>query len=412
MKIAIVGGGISGLVCAHLLEGEHEVTLYEKNDWLGGHAHTVPVELGGRCYWVDTGFVVYNESNYPRFTELLRELRVSSRPTSMGFGLRCDRSGIEYATHTPAAIFAQRRNLTRPWYWRLWADVVRFYREAPGLVQDETDKRTLGELVTQRYSEPFAELHLFPMVASIWSIDLEQARELPASLFVRFFQRHGLFELRRRPRWRVIEGGSRSYVDALHRRLAGCVRLSSPVRSIRREAHGVVISGSGFAETCDHVILACHSDESLAMLDDPTSAERAVLGRLRYQQNGVVLHTDASLLPRNPRARSSWNYHLSESDRVTLTYSMNRLQGLDAPEELCVTLNEGASIDPRSVIDSYRYAHPVYDLEAMSARAAHGEISGIDRTHYCGAYWYDGFHEDGVESAYRVCHALLGKPTR
>lgn len=406
MRIAIVGTGIAGLTCAHALHPRHELRIFEANDYAGGHTRTVDVEVAGAHYPVDVGFIIFNHRNYPNFSRLLRALQIRSRPTSMGFSVRCDQSGIEYATHSLNAMLAQRRNLLRADFFRLWRDVRRFYREAPALLAHPEEKLPLGEyLAAERYSRAFVEQHLIPMVAAIWSTDRDQVREFPAALLLRFFEQHGLLSFRDRPQWRVVEGGSRRYVDAMIRGFRDRLELSCPVRRVRRRAGGVEIETDGDSARFDHIIFATHSVQALALLADATAAERAILGALRYQENDVALHTDESVLPRCRRARSSWNYHVRSEDpeRVALTYDMNRLQGLAAPIPLLVTVNETDQIDPDQLLLVERFGHPILDGAARRAQQERCAIDGVGRTHFCGAYWGFGFHEDGVRSGLEVC---------
>lgn len=405
-RVAIVGSGISGLAAAHVLRRACEVEVFEAADWLGGHTHTVPVEVEGRRYDVDTGFIVFNERTYPGFCRLLAQLGVESKPTEMSLSVRCERTGLEYAGGTLGQLFADRRNLVRPSFLRMVRDVPRFYRDARRLLAAPDEKVTLGAWLAGRgYSREFVELHLVPMTAAIWSAEPGRVLEFPALTLLRFFENHGLLSLRDRPRWRVVAGGSARYVEALVAPFRDRVHLRCPVRAVRRLPGGVEITtGDGARRRFHHVVLATHADQALALLADPSPAERAVLGAFRTQPNDVVLHTDAGLLPRRRRAWASWNYHAGTSDAVgaAVTYHMNRLQGLDAPVELCVTLNQSGRIDPARVLARFRYRHPVLDLAATRAQRHHAAVSGQRRTHYCGAYWGSGFHEDGLQSALRV----------
>ena len=406
MRIAIVGSGISGLVCAHLLHGAHDVTLFEAGEHAGGHTHTVDIELHGRVHAVDTGFIVFNDRTYPNFTRLLARLEVARQPTTMSFSVRCDRTGLEYNGSTLNQLFIQRRNVVRPSFLRMIGDILRFNREAPRTLGTPAAGRPLRELLAAGgYSKGFVEHYLVPMGSAIWSMPPARLLDFPAGFFVRFFSNHGLLSVSDRPQWFVIEGGSRSYVERLLAPLRDRVRLRTPVMAVKRTAGGVELEPGG---RFDHVILACHSDQALRLLADPTPAEREILGALPYQENEVVLHTDASLLPRRRGAWAAWNYRIprEKQETVAVTYHMNALQGLEAPEELCVTLNRTAEIDPARVRGRYRYAHPVYTLEGLAAQRRHAEISGVSGTHFCGAYWGYGFHEDGVNSALAVCKAF------
>jgi predicted NAD/FAD-binding protein len=406
VKIAIVGTGISGLVSAHLLHRDHEVTVFEAGDRIGGHTHTVPVELDGERHAVDTGFIVYNERTYPNFTKLLAQLRVETQPSDMSFGVVCEESGIEWASSSLNEVFAQRRNLLRPSFYRMLRDALRFNREARGLLDE---KATLGDwLCGAGYSAEFVERYVVPMGAAIWSAAPAQFLRFPAAAFVRFFDNHGLLDRPPGVSWRVIRGGSQRYVEALVAPFRDRIRTRSAVRSVERRGRGVRIAGDGWVERFDRAVLAVHSDQALRMLADAGVAERQVLGRIRYQENDVTLHTDASLMPRCRRAWASWNYRVPREvrERVFVTYHMNRLQGLRSRHPLLVTLNADDRIDPARVIAQFRYEHPVFDAGAMEAQKLHAVIDGVRGVHFCGAYWGYGFHEDGVKSALAVGRAF------
>jgi len=406
MKVAVVGSGIAGNVAAHHLASEHQVTVFEAGDHLGGHTHTHDIDWQGSRYAVDTGFIVYNERTYPNFIRLLDRLGVASKPTEMSFSVKCDTSGLEYNGHSLNSLFAQRRNLFSPSFHRMVRDILRFNREAPGTLEDGLAEMPLGDYLAHcRYSREFIDRYIIPMGAAIWSTDPVKMQAFPASFFIRFFMNHGLLELRNRPRWFVIRGGSREYLKPLSAPYADGIRLHTPVERIRRLPIGVEIHTRRHgAEFFDAVFIATHSDQALRMLADPTPAERSVLGQLGYQQNEAVLHTDESVMPLSRRAWASWNYHLqSGRESVALTYDMNRLQGIDAPARFLVTLNNSDAIDPRKIIRRMVYEHPVITPGSVAAQGRRDEISGHNRTYYCGAYWRNGFHEDGVVSA---LHAL------
>lgn len=404
-RVAVIGGGVSGLVSAYLLQRRHEVDLYEANDYIGGHTHTVDVEQEGRRYAVDTGFIVFNERNYPNFTRLLGTLGVGSQPSPMSFSVRVEPEGLEYGSRSLNSLFARRRNLLNPSFRRMVSDIVRFNREAPGLLEGAADP-TLGEyLEANGYSDAFREHHILPMGSALWSAPLDEMSRFPARFFVRFFANHRFLQISGRTPWRVVRGGSRSYVEALIRPFAERVRLSCPVRTVRRIAAGVEVETvGGEPKRYDAVVMASHSDQSLRMLRDPTEAERQVLGAIGYQRNEVVLHTDESVLPRRRRAWASWNYRVDgdSTRRAQVSYNMNMLQGIEAPETFCVTLNDGGGIDPARILGRYVYHHPHFTIEAVAAQKRLDEINGADRVFYCGAYWGFGFHEDGVNSALEV----------
>jgi predicted NAD/FAD-binding protein len=394
MRIAVIGAGIAGNVAAwHLHRAGHDIAVFEAGSHVGGHTHTH--EIDGHA--IDTGFIVYNARTYPKFVALLEEFDVASQPSSMSFSVRNESTGLEYNGTRLSTFFAQRRNLLRPSFYRMLADIVRFNREAPRLI-DTHPSSTLGEyLEGNRYSREFIRDYIVPMGAAIWSTHPQRIFGFPACFFVRFLSNHGMLSLDDRPQWRVIRGGSARYVEKLVAPFRHRIRLNSPVRSVRRIAGGVLVDGERF----DHAFIACHSDQALAMLADPSPAEREVLGAIRYQENEAVLHTDASLLPRRRRAWAAWNYHVlpEPGGPVALTYNMNILQGLDARDTYCVTLNRSADIDPARILKRLVYHHPLFTPEAVAAQKRHGELNGARRTYYCGAYWRFGFHEDGVASA-------------
>ncbi len=412
VRIAIVGTGISGLTAAYYLARKFEVTLFEAQDYVGGHTHTVDVDLDGRRFAIDTGFIVFNDWTYPNFIRLLDELGVESEPTSMGFSVRCDRTGWEYSGNSLATMFAQKTNLLRPRFHRMLRDILRFNRQGKSLLNRVSDDLTVGQFLEKySYSEPFRDQYLFPMGSAIWSCPAHKFADFPIRFILEFYVNHGLLNLRDRPTWRVISGGSRVYVEKLIAGFRDRIRLKTPIARIRRTDSAVEIAPQGNApETFDHVILACHSDQALALLADPSPAESEVLGKFPYERNVALLHTDESLLPRHRRTWSSWNYHVSrdQPDRATLTYHMNILQNIKSNTQFLVTLNEEHAVNPARVLGRYIYHHPVYTTARAAAQARHPELIDRRRTSYCGAYWGNGFHEDGVRSALRVCEALCG----
>jgi predicted NAD/FAD-binding protein len=416
MRVAVIGAGISGLVAAHRLAAEHEVTVFEAEDRPGGHTHTIDVDTPEGTLAIDTGFIVYNERNYPEFVKLLAELGVESQPTRMSFSVRCEHTGLEYCGSSMNAIFAQRRNLLRPGFYRMLRDILRFNEEGTAIARSrftaDEGELTVGEYLEYNgYSASFREQYLLPMAAAIWSASPQHVGEFPLSYLARFFDHHGLMQLSDRPQWRVIRGGSRQYLQPLMRRYADGFRPATPVERVSRDPRGVtVVPRDGGPEHFDQVVFACHSDQALAMLTDPTDKEREVLGAIRYQQNEAVLHTDAGLLPRRRRAWAAWNYCRPQQDarRVAVTYSMNILQSLPTDTQYLVTLNQSDRIDPACVIRRIDYAHPVYDVPSVRARRRRREISGVNRTAYCGAYWGFGFHEDGVQSAIAAVDDICG----
>jgi len=411
VRIAIVGTGVSGLVSAHLLSRAHEVTVFEADERIGGHTHTHRVERFGRVYEVDTGFIVFNHRTYPSFTHLLDRLGVASQPTAMSFSVRDEGSGLEYNGTDLNRLFAQRRNLLRPSFYRMVRDILRFYREAPALLAGPDEGLTLGAYLTcHGYSRAFVEQHLVPMGAAVWSADPRTMLEFPARYLVQFFANHGFLQVNDRPGWRVIRGGSARYVEPLVRGFRDRIRLGAAVRQILRRRDGVRVCATGAEpERFDAVVIAAHSDQALAMLGGAARpAEREILGAITYQPNEAVLHTDARLLPRRRRAWAGWNAHVLAGGpaAATVTYNMNLLQGLTSPEPFCVTLNRSAAIDPQKIIARMTYHHPVYTRASVAAQRRWAEVNGVDRTWFCGAYWGYGFHEDGVRSGLAVARAF------
>jgi predicted NAD/FAD-binding protein len=407
MNVAVIGAGISGLGAAYVLQREHRVTVFEQARRPGGHAQTREVERGGRTYPVDTGFVVYNETTYPSFVRLLELLGVDSRPTSMSFGVRCDATGLEYCGTSLNTVFAQRRNLLRPSFLRLLIDILRFNGRADRDLREASPTDTLGDYLSRGgYSEAFRAYYLGPLVAAIWSLDPARVHEFPLRFLVTFLSRHRLLRVRRQLRWRVVRGGSARYVERLVGALRDGVHTGATVRSVRRGTDQVEIAVDPDERLrFDHVVIATHSDQALHLLADPSEAEREVLGAIEYQANEGTLHTDTSLLPRNRRARANWNYRVPRRARgaPVTTYDMSGLQGLDSDVPLCITLNDSDAVDPDRTIYRQTYSHPVYTTAAIAAQRRWDAISGVRNTHYCGAYWGAGFHEDGLASALAVC---------
>jgi predicted NAD/FAD-binding protein len=409
MRIAIIGAGISGLVTAHLLGPDHDVTVFESARYAGGHANTIRVDTPNETHQVDTGFIVFNDRNYPNFERLLHRLGVASQPSSMTFSVSDGRGDFEYNGSSPNGLFAKRAHLATPWFHRMIADMARFNRAARALlVSDASDRAhpSLGHwLEQQRFSQPFIDRLIVPQASAVWSADPQQMWSFPARFLLEFFDNHGMLSFRGRPQWRTVAGGSARYVEALLRGFTGRVLLEAPVRAVSRHRdHVEVTPASGEPQRFDEVVLATHSDQALSLLADATERERDLLGAVPYQANEAVLHTDVRMLPRRRRAWASWNYHLSDqpNDRTTVTYHMNRLQSLRAEDDFCVTLNRTGEIDPRHVIRTIQYAHPVFTADGLRAQQRFAEINGRDRVHFCGAYWGWGFHEDGVVSALRV----------
>jgi uncharacterized protein len=407
MRIAVIGSGIAGMTAAHLLSPDHEVILFEAARRIGGHTHTVRVDFpGGLSYAVDTGFIVFNAATYPNFIRLLKRLGVGWQPSDMSFSVQCERTGLVFSPQNLDALFVQRRNLLRPGFLRMLVEALHFRRAARHLMETGDNATTLGSyLRKKRYSAMFADQFILPMGSAIWSSDPERFRDFPVGYLARFFHNHGFLNVRQQPQWLAVRGGSSSYIAPLTRPFQRGIRLNSPVIAVRRDAEAVQITAAHQPpERFDQVIMATHSDQALAMLVDATDTERAVLGAIPYQENLTVLHTDRRLLPPQSAAWASWNYHIPRhpTGRVALTYLMNRLQDLEAPEQFLVTLNRPEAVAPEREIARMVYHHPIYDPPGLKARHQHATISGHNRTHFCGAYWGYGFHEDGVKSALAV----------
>ncbi|SEI04001.1 NAD(P)/FAD-dependent oxidoreductase [Pseudomonas asplenii] len=409
MKVALIGSGISGLTCAYLLNRQHSITLFEAADWIGGHTHTVDVTVNGQSHAIDTGFIVFNDWTYPNFIRLLGQLGVSHKPTEMSFSVHDPATRLEYNGNTLNSLFAQRSNLLSPAFWGMLRDILRFNRLA---IDDLEQQRiaadtTLGAYLREgRYGERFIQHYIVPMGAAIWSMSLTDMLGFPLQFFVRFFKNHGLLSVSDRPQWRVIEGGSSRYVEPLTASFRQHIRLNCPVSRVERDDQGVLIHSASGSERFDKVIFACHSDQALKLLAEPSDAERQILGALHYADNEVVLHTDTRLLPDRELAWASWNYRLGGQRQAAVTYNMNILQGIASDTTFCVSLNQSAEIDPRKVLARYTYAHPQYNLAAIAAQQRWEELYGNQHTYYCGAYWANGFHEDGVNSALRVAGAF------
>lgn len=412
-RVAVVGTGIAGmLAAAEVHRAGHEVTVFEESDRIGGHTNTVTVEEDGGPVRVDTGFIVFNDRNYPNFEAMLAELGIPSQPANMSFGVSDGRGSFEWAARGARGIFARPRHLVDPQFIRMLSDLVRFNREARELIGTNGHGPSLRDFLEDgRYSEYFIDRLIVPQVSAVWSADPEQMWSFPASFLATFFENHGVLQIRNRPTWRTIPGGSRRYVEALTSPFADRIRLGLPARRIRRLDAGVAVAHEDGEELFDEVVLSCHADEALAILAEPSRAEREVLAAFPYQPNEAVLHTDTSLMPYRRSAWASWNFHLSDepTGRTTVTYDMNRLQSLACRERYLVTLNRTEAIDPERVIRRIDYAHPVFTKEGIAAQRRWEEISGVDRIHYCGAYWRWGFHEDGAWSGLRVAAALGGR---
>lgn len=415
MDIIVVGTGISGMAAARWLDEEHGITVLEKSDRPGGHAHTVDVQGADRAVSLDTGFIVYNERTYPQFCELLDQLEVQTAPSDMSFSFRCDRSGLEYSGTNLNTLFAQRTNLLSPGFWKMIWDILRFNRQARNYMDAETSKSwTVGEFIQeQNYSQRFMDDYLLPMAASIWSARTDSILSFPADSLLAFFDSHGLLQLSDRPEWRFVRGGSREYVEQLIKPFEDSIHYETPVRAVRRtpaddSGSNVRVETEDSTYLADAVVLACHGDQAFELLEQPTDQEANVLEHFEYKQNTAYLHTDRSLLPESPRAHAAWNYRRTDDPDTGLvvTYNLNRLMDLETRDQYLVTLNAGELVDPESVIDTIPFRHPQFHRGAFQAQEQHNAINGTRNTYYCGAYWGYGFHEDGVQSARRVARAL------
>jgi predicted NAD/FAD-binding protein len=407
-RIAIIGTGISGLVSAWLLARRHDVTVFEAADYIGGHTNTVQVNIGNDRHQVDTGFIVFNHKTYPHFSRLLEQLRVMSMETGMSFSVRCQRSGLEYNGTSLNTLFAQRSNLVDPGFLGMVRDILRFNRKAPGQAVRQPDA-SVGEFVAaHRYGQRFRDQYLVPMGAAIWSCPPKTFMRFPIGFVMEFFGNHGMLQVQGRPVWRVVRGGSARYVEALTAPFADRIRLRTPVRGIRRQSHGVEVRTSEGAQVFDEVVVACHADQALAMLDDPTPTETRFLNAFPYQENVAVLHTDTRVLPQRRRAWAAWNYLIpaTPSHDVMVTYNMNALQRLDTSRVFCVSLNPNGAIAEGSVLRRMTYHHPVFTASARATQREHASLIRRNRTSFCGAYWGYGFHEDGVNSALAVGRAF------
>jgi predicted NAD/FAD-binding protein len=410
MKIAIIGAGISGMTAAYLLHGDHEIEVFEAGDYIGGHTHTIDVKRNTESYTVDTGFIVFNRVTYPNFCTMMDRLGVESQPTEMTFSVKCKSTGLEYSPHTLNNFFIQRKNLLSPAFYRMILDIFRFRRDINRLGEGDEELEIGNYLKDHDYSEGFIRHFIIPLGSSLWSADPVRFQEFPLRTFVRFFKNHGFLEIRNPFQWLVIRGGSQKYVEKLTGPYSDRIRLNCTVESISRGREYTELRFQGNTKRFDHVVIATHSDQALAMLSDPSPAEREILETFPYQENLAVLHRDISLLPLNRQIWSSWNYLIPENDAgcAAITYDMNILQSIQSPEEFCVTLNRPDDIDADKEIGRFVYHHPVFTGDAPAAQQRHGEISGVNRTHYCGAYWGYGFHEDGVNSALAAC-SYFGK---
>lgn len=407
-NIAIIGSGISGLTSAYLLNQKHQITLFEVNDYIGGHTATVDVEVNGKAYSIDTGFIVFNDKTYPKFLELLDQIDIGRKETEMSFSVHNQLTGLEYNGHNLDTLFSQRKNIFNPKFWSLIRQIIRFNKQCKALYDDSSipEKLSLGDFLQKNnFSDYFAQHYILPMGAAIWSTSLEQMLDFDLSFFIRFFYNHGLLNISDRPQWFVIPGGSRNYIPNLIAHFADRIKLNSKVKTVERNGQGVeVIMESGETFHFDDIVFACHSDQALKLLSKPTTDEIDVLGNIPYSANEVVLHTDINLLPKQKKSWASWNYSL-DADRqrpAAVTYNMNILMGLESETTFCVTLNQSEQIDPSKVLRTFVYHHPVFNQQSFNAQKKRHLICGKNNTHFTGAYWHNGFHEDGVRSAVEI----------
>ena len=408
-NIAIIGSGISGLTSAYLLSKKHNVTVFEKNDYIGGHTATVDIEKDGIPYAIDTGFIVFNDKTYPNYLALLDEIGIGKKATEMSFSVHNCHTGLEYNGHNLNTLFAQRRNLLNPKFWLLVKEILRFNKLCKGIFEADVylPGLTLGEFLTEhKFSPFFAEHYILPMGAAIWSSSLEQMEEFEFRFFVQFFHHHGLLNIADRPQWYVIPNGSRSYLAPLCAPFKDNIHLNANILGITRNDNKVQIhfDNPDDKQTFDEVVIACHSDQSLSLLSDATKDEESLLSDMPYSENSVILHTDVSLLPDRETAWASWNYQLSQdrSKPASVTYNMNILQGFYSDHTFCVTLNQKQDIDPDKILKEYNYHHPIFSSASIRAQQQRDLICGKHHTHFAGAYWHSGFHEDGVRSAVEV----------
>ncbi len=411
MRIAIIGSGIAGLTVAHRLHSRHEISVFEQRPRVGGHVHTVAVRLLGRTYHVDTGFIVYSEETFPNFSRLLRQLAVPTRETEMSFSVRHERSGVEYSGASLNGLFSQRRNLMRPPFLRMLYDINRFNREfnSPGSRPDIGDGPIVQFLAERGYRPEFLEHYLVPLGSALWSAPPPAFRRYPASFVIRFLRNNRLLQTGRRPRYRFVAGGSANYLSELTAPFGDRIRVGCRAHRVRRRQKYVEVDAAGGGrEQFDQVVIACHADEALDLLEDPDETESELLGQFPYQANSVVLHTDPSVLPRNRRTWASWNVHVPpvDQDSVRITYNMNILQKIPGPHVFNVSLNDQRSVPAEKILGRFTYRHPQYGPGSERAQSRHRELIGRRRTSFCGAYWGFGFHEDAVNSALAVANVL------
>ena len=406
LKIAIIGSGISGLTCAYLLDKKHDITIYEKNNYIGGHTHTHTVYEDSEKLNIDSGFIVYNENTYPNFINLLNHLKVKSQKTQMGFSVKDVSKDFEYSGNSISAIFAKKSNIFNPLFLNMIKSIIMFNRQSIKDLHTISSDLTLHNYLQQNnYSNFFIDKYIAPMAAAIWSTNSLEILKMPAKFFIRFFNNHGLLQITKRPQWWVIKKGSKQYVKKIINNIQGKVLLDHSVTSVKRTDENVIIRTNNNESIYDYVIFANHSNQALNILSNPNSDEIKILGSIKYQKNIATIHTDTSILPKRKIAWSSWNYSLDSKnkDKITLTYNMNILQNLSSNKTYCVTLNKNQPIDDNKIIKEVVYHHPLFNVDSVKSQSSKELINGRNRSYFCGAYWGNGFHEDGVNSALDVC---------
>lgn len=405
LKIAIIGSGISGLTSAYILNKKHDITIYEKNDYIGGHTHTHKIPENNKTFNVDSGFIVYNENTYPNFIRLLDLLNVERQHSNMGFSVKTSYKDFEYSGNSIGSIFAKKSNMFNPYFLNMLKSILRFNKVSiKDLDKIDASTSLIEYLKSKRFSSYFIKYYIVPMAAAIWSTSPKMILKMPALFFIKFFNNHGLLQVKNRPQWWVIKNGSKQYVKKIINQFNGTINLNTPVIKVSRNENQVIIKTKTNSDVFDAVIFATHSDQSLRLLQDYSDDEKNILSKIKYQKNTALIHTDTSILPKRKNAWSSWNYLLNkDDDTVTLTYNMNILQSLNASKTYCVTINDCDLVDKDKIIKKINYEHPLFTKDTIESQNNKNLINGVNNTYFCGAYWGNGFHEDGVNSALDVC---------
>ena len=405
LKIAIIGSGISGLTSAYILNKKHDITIYEKNDYIGGHTHTHKIPENNTTFNVDSGFIVYNENTYPNFIRLLDLLNVERQHSNMGFSVKTSYKDFEYSGNSIGSIFAKKSNMFNPYFLNMLKSILRFNKVSiKDLDKIDASTSLIEYLKSKRFSSYFIKYYIVPMAAAIWSTSPKMILKMPALFFIKFFNNHGLLQVKNRPQWWVIKNGSKQYVKKIINQFNGTINLNTPVIKVSRNENQVIIKTKTNSDVFDAVIFATHSDQSLRLLQDYSDDEKNILSKIKYQKNTALIHTDTSILPKRKNAWSSWNYLLNkDDDTVTLTYNMNILQSLNASKTYCVTINDCDLVDKDKIIKKINYEHPLFTRDTLESQNNKNLINGVNNTYFCGAYWGNGFHEDGVNSALDVC---------